>query len=255
MAAAATAVAPGWLDLRRWSGQPASVADRLSPREWLRMYRTLGIGEDASREQVMKATTRLRKKYADNEASSERVETASLWIMTKMMSKKEEALRQRQQANRLRELGDSPRRMFQKYVAGYLPPSVRQMFAAPDGKHFRTASGLLGIFALLGLCVPTQASNFVGLGAAATLGLVYQRGRPEPVKDEFGNVGAVQKLNYKEVGASLLLVALGGLLGTGASFGLTYVVDAPFQVIFCIATIMVFWLTSLFLKVYGCFES
>merc|ERR1740129_1592284 len=110
-----------------------------------------------------------------------------------MVSRSEEATRKRQQANRVRELGDSPRRLFQKYIAGYLPPRVRQMFEAPNAKHFRWTSGLLGTFALIALCVPTQAANFVGLGAASALGLIYQRNRPEPVKDEFGNVGRVQK--------------------------------------------------------------
>ena len=49
------------------------------------------------------------------------------------------------------------------------------MLEPPSTKHFRWASGLLGAFALMGLCVPTQATNFIGLAAASSMGLVYQR--------------------------------------------------------------------------------
>lgn len=45
-----------------------SMMERLSPREWLRMYRTLGLAEDASKAQVTKAASRLRRKYAEDEA-------------------------------------------------------------------------------------------------------------------------------------------------------------------------------------------
>jgi len=254
MAAGAAAAPLGWMDLRRWTGTPVSLSERLSPREWVRMYRTLGIPEDSSKEQVLKATARLRKKYAKNEEALERVENANLWIMTRMVSRNEEALRQRQQANRMRELGDSPRRLFQKYIAGYLPPSVRQMYEPPNTKHFRWSSALLGVFALLALCVPTQAANFVGLGAASTLGLVYQRNRPEPVKDEFGNVGEVRKVNPKEMGASIVLVILGVAIGLILSLGIGYLVDTPFQVIFATTTCLVLWLFALFFKVHQCFD-
>merc|ERR1719461_2366349 len=141
-----------------------------------------------------------------------------------------------------------------KYVAGYLPPSVRGMFEPPGTKHFRWASGLLGTFALIGLCVPTQAANFVGLGAASCMGLVYQRNRPEPVKDDMGNVGRVQPPNFKEMGASVLLAVLGVLLGVGATLGIGYVVDWPFQTLFALTTLSFLWLIALFFKVYQVFE-
>ena len=49
----------------------------------------LGIPEDSTREQVLRATNRLRKKYADDEAALERVERANLWIMTRIVEKKD----------------------------------------------------------------------------------------------------------------------------------------------------------------------
>lgn len=252
---AAGAATLGWIDPRRWAGAPPSPSERLSPREWTRMYRMLGIPEDASKDQVLKATTRLRRKYSENEEALERVETANLWIMTRIVSRNEEARRQRQQANRMRELGDSPRRLFQKYILGYLPPSVRQMVEPPNTKHFRWTSGLLGLFALLGLCVPTQATNFVGLAAASAMGLVYQRNRPEPLKDDMGNVGEVKKVNPKEMIATILLVISGCLIGVGLSLLIGYVVDTPFQVIFASTTCVVLWVFSLFFKVYQCFDA
>jgi hypothetical protein len=219
------------------------------------MYRTLGISDDASRDQVLKATTRLRKKYAEDETALQRVETANLWIMTRFADMKEEDLRKHQQANRLREFGNSPRRLFQKYVLGYLPPGVRQMVEAPTGPHARRVSVLLGGFALLGLCVPASAMNFVGLAAASALGFIYTRSRPEPVKDEFGNAGAVQKINPKEMGATIVLVIIGGLLSAGVSVPLT--LSSPEvspALIFCETCCLVYWMMSLCFKVYQCFD-
>lgn len=240
---------------KTWAAGPsASPTERLSHREWLRMYRTLGLPEDSTKQQVSKAVSRLQRKYASDEAALERVEAANLWIMTKILSQKEEAVRAKQQANRLRELGDSPRRLFQKYVAGYIPPSIRQMMEPPDTKHFRWASGLLGLFALIGLCVPTQASNFVAMGAASCMGLVYQRNRPEPVKDDMGNQGAVQKPNIKEMGATIVLVLLSTVSGLGLSYLLAYCLNSDFQTCVCATTCFILWLVALFFKVYDCFD-
>lgn len=228
-----------------------TVADK---RQVIRMYRSLGLPEDASKETVARAVQRLRRKYTENEQALERVEAANFWIMSRNVAQKEEALRKRQAENRLRQFGDSPRRLFVKYVAGYLPPGVRQMLEVPDAKHFRRASGLIGLFALLGLCVPTQATNFVGLAAASSLGFVYQRNRPEPVKDEMGNAGAVQKLNFKEMGASIALVVLGGIIGGSAAIGIVRLTDASLPVVFCTSCCLMFWLSALFFKVYECFD-
>lgn len=243
------------IDPRQWGAPPATFTERLSSREWLRMYRTLGISEDASRDQVLKATARLRKKYADDEDALQRVETANLWIMTRFVDRKEEATRRRQQANRLREFGDSPRRLFQKYVAGHLPPSVRQMFEAPTGAHFRRVSVLIGAFALMGLCLPASAMNFVGLAGASALGFVYTRARPEPVKDEFGAPGQVQKINPKEMGATLALVGVGILTSAALTFGFSAAApDVSPALIFCETACVIFWITSLSFKVYGVFD-
>lgn len=253
-ATTAMAATLSWMNPTRWGGQQVPMMDRLSQRDWLRMYRTLGLPEDSSRDQVQRATARLRRKYAENEPALEKVEAANLWIMTRLVSKKEEQVRRRQQANRLRELGDSPRRMLNKYVLGYLPPSFRSMLEAPTMAYFRRASGLCGLFALLGLCAPSQATNFVGLAAASTMGLIYTRGRPEPVRDEMGNPGEVRQLNYKEMAGCIAVVALATLLGCGICYLAVTLADAPMQSAFVTATCFMFWLASLFFKVYSCFD-
>jgi len=250
---AVEAAVVSWMNPFRGGSPPPS--ERLSRREWVKMYRVLGIGEDSSKEVVQKATSRLRRKYANDEQALDRVEAANLWIMTRMVQRSEEAQQRRQQAARMREIGNAPKNLFLKYIWGWVPPNVRQMVEAPDTKHFRWSSGLMGVFALMVLCAPTQATNFIGLGAACCLGLVYQRGRPEPVKDDFGNVGRVQQPNFKEMGASIALAVFGVALGLGASMAIGhFFVDWPVQTLFAITTLGFLWLISLFFKVYHVFE-
>jgi len=250
MAAAASLT----LNPLQWGSQ-ASPDQSMSPREWVRMFRILGISEDSSRDQVMRATARLRRKYAEDEESLDRVERANLWIMTRIVSRNEEIAKQRQRTARFREVGNTPKRLFMNLIGQYLPAGVRDMIEMPDSGEFKRSSGLLGVFALMGLCVPTQATNFVGLGAAACMGLIYARGRPVPVKDEMGNAGSVQGLNYRECGGAVAVVVASALMGAGVTLGLGYVlVDSPMSVIFCTSCCIFFWMSSLFFKVYGCFD-
>eukprot|EP00929_Paragymnodinium_shiwhaense_P071385 TRINITY_DN36299_c1_g3_i1.p1 TRINITY_DN36299_c1_g3~~TRINITY_DN36299_c1_g3_i1.p1 ORF type:complete len:366 (+),score=94.93 TRINITY_DN36299_c1_g3_i1:68-1099(+) len=238
-----------------WNNAQTSQDKELSNRDWIRLYRTLGLADDATRDQVQRAAARLRRKYSEDEEALERVERANLLCMQRIVSKKEEVLKKKQQANRLREFGDTPRRLVVKGMQKYLPAGVNRMMEFPDAKHFQRASVLLGAFTLLGLCVPTQASNFVGLSAASALGLIYARGRPEPVKDEMGAPGQVQKLNFKEVIATIAVVATAGLIGGGATLGLARLrSDTSLPVTFLVSCCFMFWTAALFFKVYGCFE-
>lgn len=240
-----------------WGGQQSTQGeDQLSNRDWVRLYRTLGLADDASRDQVQRAAARLRRKYAEDEQALERVERANLKIMQRLVFKKEDAIKKKQQAHRLREFGtlSGPRKMLANAAKKYLPAGVYNMLEPPDMKHFKKTSGLVGFFTLLGLCVPTQASNFVGLSAASALGLIYTRTRPEPVKDEMGQVGAVQKMNIKEMGGTLAIVLGSGLLGGALTLGVAKLVDTPLMLTFLVCCSFCFWLASLFFKVYGCFE-
>merc|ERR1712228_554478 len=105
--------------------------------------------------------------YAADEGALERVEAANLWIMTRIVSEEEVASNRQQRNNK-------PKRFLQ----GYVPPMLRQMMTIPTAEEFWRKSGLFGMFALIGLCAPTQAQNFVSLGAVSALGYIYQRGRP-----------------------------------------------------------------------------
>lgn len=237
-----------------WGGSQSGEQE-LSNRDWVRLYRTLGLPIDATRDQVQRAAAKLRRKYAEDEVALERVEKSNLMIMQRLVSKSEEAMKKRQQANRLREFGDTPRRLLGKLAKKYLPASVNEMLEPPDMKHFQKTSGLIGAFTLLGLCVPTQASNFVGLAAASALGLIYARGRPEPVRDEMGNAGAVQKINFKEMGATVAVVLISALIGGGATLGVARMnSEAPLTITFLVSCSIIFWFSALFFKVYGCFE-
>lgn len=248
-AAATTSVRSSALasELRRWL--VPSPAERLSPREWLRMYRLLGLPEGASRQQVAKAAARLRKKYEGNTEAIERIENAHLWIMTGLLRRKEEAQRQHQRAARRRELGD-----VRRYVPNVLPSNLWQFVERPSSQHFRVTSGWLGLATLVGTCVPNLTTNVVAMAAIICMGLVYQRNRPELVRDEFGNPGEVRQVDPKEMIATVAFVAAGGLLGALMSLVLSRSTGAPFQDVFLFPTCAALYFIALSCKVHRCFH-
>jgi len=250
----AAAAAVSLLNPRTWTATPTFPVQDYTKRQWTRQYRILGLDNDAPREKVLKAADTLREKYAGDEEAIERIDRASLLIMTRLMSESERKRLERERAEKIKEVLETPKRLLNRYVLSWIPVSIRDMLEVPTAKIFRKSSGLLGVFALLGLCVPNMASSFVGLGAAATMGLVYTRGRPEPVKDSQGNVGEVKKINLKEMGACIALVVASFLLGAGCTAALVELIYADFQVIFCVSTCFILWLVSLFFKVYEAFD-
>jgi len=255
LALTAAAAAASLLDPRTWlsPSQSYPIQD-FSERQWTRQFRILGLDENAPKDKVLKAADALRAKYADDQEALERVDQATLFIMTRFMTESERKTLERQRAQQVTEVLETPKRLFNKYIASWIPVSVRSMLEVPNLNMFRRASGLLGVFALLGLCVPTQAQSFVGLGGAATLGLIYARNRPPPVKDSQGNVGKVEKLNMKEMGATVAIVLTNFALGAGITTLLMNIVAAEFQVVFCVSTCFLLWLAALFFKVYEVFD-
>jgi len=254
LAVTVVAASVSLLSPRTWTATPTFPVQDYSKRQWTRQYRILGLEENAPREKILKAADTLREKYAGDEEAIERIDRASLLIMTRLMSENERKQLQQERAQKITEVLETPKRLLNRYVFSWIPVSIRDMLEMPTAKIFKKSSGLLGVFALLGLCVPNMASSFVGLGAAATMGLVYTRGRPEPVKDSQGNVGEVKKINLKEMGACIALVVASFLLGAGCTAALVELIYADFQVIFCVSTCFILWLVSLFFKVYEAFD-
>lgn len=222
-------------------------------REWLRFYRTLGLPQDAPQELVKKASARLLRKYADNEDAQQTVNNAVLHISARNMKRSITEDAKKVKVEKMKSF--SPERLIKKYVLGYIPPNIRQMIEMPTTSHVRWTGSILGAMALIAICVPQQAANFVGLAAACALGIIYQRGRPEPRKDDAGNVGEVQKVKPKEFVATIAVVLFGVLIGGFLTYLLNLIgVGMLPQVLFATATCGVFWVLTLFVKVYKCFD-
>lgn len=237
---------------RRQIVQPVATIDRLSPREWIRMYRILGLSEDASLSQVRRATAHLRKKYAAHPESLERVEKANLWIMTRLVVLKEEERRAKQRRDQaaFRPL----RRWLHQVEEARAPTFVRRMVEPPSVSHFRKTSSLIGTCAFLGLCAPSQIWSFLSLSAFFCTALVYQRDRPEPLSDDIGNIGEVRQVNVKELLSSMILTASSVLLGVLLTACQHYIYDAAFQDVFCTTTCILFWIVALSFKVHRVFD-
>lgn len=178
---------------------------------------------------------RWRKRYADDPESLQRVETACLRLIERIAKEEAESERARPAA--------------EVHVAG-----LRRFVVKPTLSEFRRATLFFGALTLLGRLSPGQAATCVGLAIAGALGSLYQRGRPELVRDSAGNLGEVRPLDAREVVATTALVSAS--LGLGAA--LTAVVVAlaetsALQETFCALACGMLWLTTLIFEVVGRF--
>ncbi|GMI46983.1 hypothetical protein TrCOL_g11112 [Triparma columacea] len=175
--------------------------------EGAKLYRTLGVTEDASYEEITQATEELVVKYASDIKQKTRVQVTKDKIM-------DLRLRQRVSGNlsvlgsaREMDLIDVRRAEIDKKSKKWTPPTwTKGVLVLPDKKHLKSTSFYLGGTGLGIIMIPNLASSFIMLACMCSLGLLYNRGQPEMPKDEFGQAGEVRSPNPVSVGLTCGLV-------------------------------------------------
>jgi len=81
-----------------------------------------------------------------------------------------------------------------------MPVWAQGIFKLPDLKYFRRTGLIMGIFITLGFVTPTLAGSCMAMAFIAAAGFLYNRGLPDPVRDEYGGIGEVRPVKHRIVG-------------------------------------------------------
>lgn len=156
-------------------------------------YRALGVSEDATYDDVEAAVKRLSIKYADDRKKLMMLDVYRDQIF-------EDKLQKRMSGALMPKIKDSPydRKPVPK-KRFTLPVWLRGIIKLPDFKYTRKTGLIMGLFVLLGFATPTLAGSCMAMAFIAAAGFLYNRGLPEPPKDDYGGYGAVYPVKHKIV--------------------------------------------------------
>ncbi len=163
-------------------------------------YRALGVGEDATYEQVEAAVDQLKIKYADDRKKLMMLDVHRDRIF-------EDRLQARMAGTLQPKVKESPYdRPIPKKKRFVMPEWAKNIFMMPSLKYARRTGIIFGIFIVLGFVTPTLAGSCMAMAAIAALGFLYNRGLPDPVRDEYGAVGEIRPVKHRIVGKTVLMV-------------------------------------------------
>lgn len=204
-AAAAAAGAPRML-FGLFGKKPAPSSGTVGGRPAMNPYRMLGVGEDATYEEVEAAVARLSIKYGQDQKKLMQLAVSKDKIF-------EDRLAQRMSGSFKGKVKVSPyERAEVKKPLFTIPEWARNSVALPTKKYLKRTSLLMGIFVGLGFLTPTLASSCMAMAFIAAAGFLFNRGLPEVVRDDFGNAGEVRPVQNKVVLKTILInLAMGGV--------------------------------------------
>lgn len=182
------------------------------------LYRTLGVSEDASYEEITSAAHLLEEKYATDIKKKIKITITREKIM-------ELRLKQRVSGNLkvdtwARDMDNAEKKLAkEKNKITFTPPAwTRGVLVLPDQPHLKSTTSYLGGTSLGCLLLPNLSTSFIMLASMCSLGLLYNRGAPDVPKDDMGAPGEVRSPNSISVGLTVGLVfgwaALSAVLGT-----------------------------------------
>ncbi|PXF48347.1 hypothetical protein BWQ96_01807 [Gracilariopsis chorda] len=185
-------------------------------------YRALGVGEDATYDEVESAVKRLSIKYADDPKKLMMLDVYKDQIF-------EDKLQKRMSGSLMPKIKESPyERKLQPKKRFVMPPWAQGIFKLPDFPYFKRTGIIMGIFFILGFITPTLAGSCMAMAFIAAAGFLYNRGLPEPVRDDYGAYGEVRPVKHIIVLKTVLI----NLAVAAVFFGLAqlYMIYLPLPV-------------------------
>ncbi|GAB0496246.1 hypothetical protein MMPV_007558 [Pyropia vietnamensis] len=179
--------------------KPAPSSGTVGGRPAMNPYRMLGVGEDATYEEVEAAVARLSIKYGQDQKKLMQLAVSKDKIF-------EDRLAQRMSGSFKGKVKVSPyERPVVKKPLFTIPEWARNSVALPTKQYLKRTSLLMAIFVGLGFLTPTLASSCMAMAFISAAGFLFNRGLPEVVRDDFGNAGEVRPVQNKVVLKTILI--------------------------------------------------
>jgi len=156
-------------------------------------YRSLGISEDASYDEIMDAYMALSETYAADPSRLANLEQAKEKVL-------DDRLRQRMAGTLKPAVADSP---WDEKPIERIPPWViagefcQKLFEIPTPKFALQVVALLGGLSLASWISPNSAGTILLINTMSGMGFMYNRGQPDVKRDDFGQVGEVRPMKPK----------------------------------------------------------
>ena len=180
-------------------------------------YRVLGVTEDATYDEIMDAHIELTESCGGDEACVARFDSA-----------KEKILDDRLRARMSGSLGAAagveqvaaafdrpPPKRTMPWV--YIPRIARKVFAMPTKKWAIQVVGLLGGLTFAAWCSPSSVGSVLLLNTLSCAGWMYNRGTPDVVRDDQGQIGEVRPMKLKPAIMAFGLTACMWFAGNNAA--------------------------------------
>ena len=180
-------------------------------------YRVLGVTEDATYDEIMDAHIELTEACGGDEACVARFDSA-----------KEKILDDRLRARMSGSLGAAagveqvaaafdrpPPKRTMPWV--YIPRIARKVFAMPTKKWAIQVVGLLGGLTFAAWCSPSSVGSVLLLNTLSCAGWMYNRGTPDVVRDDQGQIGEVRPMKLKPAIMAFGLTACMWFAGNNAA--------------------------------------
>lgn len=162
-------------------------------------YRALGVPENATYDEIEEAVKRLSVKYADDKKKLMMLDVHRDKIF-------EDRLQQRMSGTLIPKVKESPyERKPQPKKRLVVPQWAQGVVKLPDLRYVRRTAIIMGIFVVLGFVTPTLAGSCMAMAFIAAAGFLYNRGLPEPVRDEYGAIGEVRPVKHRIVLKTLVI--------------------------------------------------
>ena len=182
-------------------------------------YRSLGVSEDATYEEVEEAVKRLEIKYKSEPKKKMMLEVYRDRIF-------EDRLRKRVSGEYKPKVKVSPyEKVVKKKPFFRLPKWAKEVVQLPSKKYMKRTTLVMMIFVVLGFLTPTLAGSCIAMAFIASMGFLYNRGLPDVARDEYGNVGEVRPVKHKVLLATVLINLAAGAIFFG--LGQLYMLYLP----------------------------
>jgi hypothetical protein len=182
-------------------GPPPPPPDDEDDDKLLRAYRTLGISEDATYDEITDAHIELTERYADDEARVLRLDEAKDLVIS-------EQLRKRMSGELRAKVAASP--WDEKPVQREMPWApvfrfLRKFIRPPGFGHFKAVLPLFTAIMLTPLFAPGMSESLNLLSCLGGFSFTYNRGQADVPKDEWGQIGEIRPFKPKPLQLTIML--------------------------------------------------